>query len=635
MSKYFFQDADLEEALLKVCILFDNNGRIVTKKDSLFLKTVLALIVSHKADSVDTIYKYFEKKNGGLNVDYQKVISAVTELIKKGLVEDKNGLKLSNKSKEDADKYIEEIMSLMDILVQTILDLIKTNIGKPLSKEEQIRQNIKDCLNCYFEVASLSFLGLDNPKDINCLSKIKEIASQNLQDNSGEFTDNIIYAIGCVLREPNKDSQKIIDLLARLSITSKIIGEDPLLSSFKATIFRNKAFILDTEIMLYLITENARYSQQYRLLIKKLLDNQCKIYVPESVLLEVYDHAEAANKRYPFVANLILNDDKVVVDELDNVFVEDYYYTIRVAGKENIKWRNYISNFYDREEGVNLIFDQLDAIIDERVILGDMPPGTNVDEMEKQQLLPEAIIVTKNTPKGLKRTDEKNEQIAETDVFLYLTAKSLNRKCQEGRKKRRNSSGVLSNDYYVVSNNSRIHYCAKSLGLSENVLCNPNALIAYMAETGILNKNEIKLSSLFDNIFLMQISKDIWPEIECLLKVGVDIKGLTHIKLRRELGDVITRLLSSEKDSDYNEVLQIIKSRGYNLESIVNAVVDESQQKDIEIEKLKRELQESQKAQKQAEAERDFERQQHIRIIKEREKEKYQKRVGQFKKNHK
>lgn len=36
MSKYFFQDADLEEALLKVCILFDNNGRIVTKKDSLF-----------------------------------------------------------------------------------------------------------------------------------------------------------------------------------------------------------------------------------------------------------------------------------------------------------------------------------------------------------------------------------------------------------------------------------------------------------------------------------------------------------------------------------------------------------------------------------------------------------------------
>ena len=133
----------------------------------------------------------------------------------------------------------------------------------------------------------------------------------------------------------------------------------------------------------------------------------------------------------------------------------------------------------------------------------------------------------------------------------------------------------------------------------------------------------------------MQISKEIWPEIECLLKVGVDIKGLTHIKLRRDLGDVITRLLSSEKDSDYNEILQIIKSRGYNLEPVVNAVVDESQQKDIEIDNLKRELQETKEAQKQAENERDFERQQHEKMIKERKIEKYQKRVGQFKKNHK
>lgn len=635
MNKYFFQDADLEEALLKVCILFDNNERIATKKDSLFLKTVLALIVSHKANTVDDIFKYFEKKNGGLNVDFQKVNSAVTELIKKGLIDNTNGLNLTNKSKEDADKYIEETMSLMDILVQTILDLIKTNIGKSLSKEEQICQNIKDCLNYYFEVASLSLLGLDNPKDINCLSKIKEIASQNLQDKSGEITDNIIYAIGCVLREPNKDGQKVIDLLARLSITSKIIGEDPLLASFKATVFRNKVFILDTEIILYLITENARYSQQYRLLVKKLLDNQCKIYVPENVILEVYDHAEAANKRYPFVSSLILNDDKVVVDELENVFVEDYYYTVRVAGKENIKWRNYISNFYDREERANLIYDQLDLKLDERIILSDMPHGANVDEVEKQQLLPQAILITKNTPKGIKRSDEKNEQIAETDVVLYLTAKFLNKKSQEEKKRRRNSSGVLSNDYYLVSSNSRIHYCAKSMGLSENILCNPNALIAYLAETGILYKDEVRISSLFDNIFLMQISKEIWPEIECLLKIGVDIKGLTHIKLRRDLGDVITRLLSSEKDSDYNEILQIIKSRGYNLEPVVNAVVDESQQKDIEIDNLKRELQETKEAQKQAENERDFERQQHEKIIKERKKEKYQKRVGQFKKNHK
>ena len=99
-------------------------------------------------------------------------------------------------------------------------------------------------------------------KNIRNFEQLNKIASSNLSESNKELTQAIVYAIGCMLQQPTQEDSKVLETLSKLAITSQIMGQDPLLSSFKATVLKNKSFILDTEVMLHLITNNTRVSSQ-------------------------------------------------------------------------------------------------------------------------------------------------------------------------------------------------------------------------------------------------------------------------------------------------------------------------------------------------------------------------------------
>lgn len=448
MSDFLLNDKDIEEALLKTCILFEKR-EVVNKKDALFLKMITSLIMCEKANTIDDIKKYLENQAHNIEFDKSKIDATVKELISKHFIElEEDHLKLTPSTQKEALEYAQENSDRMENMVEGILKTVKQDYKSVIRNEEQVKRNIKDCLDYYFEVESLSFFDLDNPKKVDSLEHISRIASNNLGESANELSKIIVYAIGCMLQKPTEEESIVLETLSKLSITSRIMGQDPLLSNFKATILRNKSFILDTEIMLHLITNNARHSQQYKLLVKKLLDCQCRLYVPQEVISELYDHAEAADKRYQFLAELLSSDDPCAVDNLNNIFVEDYYYFIRTEEGKKTTWNNYIRNYFSKSSGVSTIYELLHESLDKRIFKGEMPPNIHIDENELNSLRKASYESTRFSAKALTRDDEKNRQIADTDALIYLSARYLNTR-KKGQNAVIKDNSILGQDCYI------------------------------------------------------------------------------------------------------------------------------------------------------------------------------------------
>lgn len=214
-----------------------------------------------------------------------------------------------------------------------------------------------------------------------------------------------------------------------------------------------------------------------------------------------------------------------------------------------------------------------------------MPFDVEIDQNEFYLLEKKALEETNKTEKALYREDNKNEDIAKTDTILYLTIKKLN-KINNNRTGNSNRADLLMNKYYVLTNSTRIHYCAKSLNIDANVLCKPQALTAYLSETGNNNINELKITSLFDNIFLLHTSKLVWEDIKTLVNSGVDIKGKNLVRLRFDLQEDINGLLTCETVDDCNKIYERVNRKGYKFESKIEEVMQESQNKTKMIESM-------------------------------------------------
>ena len=166
----------------------------------------------------------------------------------------------------------------------------------------------------------------------------------------------------------------------------QIMDIDPLLSEFKSTLIREKVFILDTDVLLYLVTDKASLSRQYRKMIELLQKCGCKIYIPNEIITEVFNHAEAAQKRYPFVSYLIDTEENLVSQEFKNVFIEDYYY-IKQSDKANCPtWKVYIKNYFSSTHGVAFISEQIKDKLGEKINYGVMPEPVQVDAKLLMQL---------------------------------------------------------------------------------------------------------------------------------------------------------------------------------------------------------------------------------------------------------
>jgi len=591
--KNWNEDSDLEKAMLQTSLFF-RKANIKDTRASLFHKFILSLIISGKAKNKDEVLKHYQQIYPNNSIDNQQIDSALSKINTMVTIDETGNFKIDVGFKAEVENNYNDIQNGLERIVEDVLFSVKNSFGKNISNEKQVKANIKDCFDYYFKVASISFFGLDDRKEINEYEQIESLAKNNLNQQKDELFQQIIYSIGQVLNKPTEEQSKILEEMARIHVTSQVMNMDPMLANFNAVQLRSKTFILDTDVVLHALTKNAQHSKQYKMMLNQLIKCGCKIYIPQEVIQEVYNHAEASIKRYSFVSELIGIDDEDAPKKFKNVFIEDYHYIKLIDKDYPLDWKHYIQNYYDKEYGIILITDEIKHSLGKNINYGSIPNGAIIKPEEKEALYEKVLEETQKTDKAFHRDFEKNEDIADTDTIIYLSVKSLNEICQE-KNSENQKSDILMKNYYFLSSSTRVYLCAKDLGLASKLICNPRELIAYLAETGNLDKENIKFTQLFDNPFMAYTAMIVSEDLNTLLKTGVDIRGRKIVRMRYELSKEIQSMLTISDTNEYMEVYEEVKSKGYNYNKTISAVIEDRNAGKIEIEQLVNELSDAKK----------------------------------------
>ena len=572
MSDIFNEDKALEAAMIKACLLFD--AVKVQKREMLFHKKILVYILdpSKKTDSVDEIFQLVSKELSGFSFNRDLVNNAVNALKADGFIDvDKDGgVSLTEKTQAKSDQYISQQKSLFDKLANDIFLDVKQQV--PIKNELQVKQNIKNCIDYYIRVSCYKTLGVDEGKNLDEIALLQTKAVSHLGDNK-RLKEQILLSIGNVIAHPTEEQHTTLDTMARSLITMQLLASDPLLTNFKHSVIGRKVFVWDTDFVLYLITDNGERSVQYKRLLKVLTNCNCKIYIPTEVLTEIFDHAEAATKKYNFVRSFIENGKEQWVENgIKNIFVEAYYKNRNANGEKS--WHVFISNYYDKERGCKYTIDVVKECLSgyKNIFIGSLPYDNDIYDSDKEedislrnQLFEKALEATHNTEKAGRRDEIKNETIARTDTKLYLSVRDLNIKERERNGNKDERADLLEYKYYVITNTFRIYPCAAELNLKEKVFCTPMAMMAYMVEAGFYDENKPDVLGLFENTFFAYIANESWEDTEKLLKTGIDFKGKSIVRLRYDLQDNIQKLLTAVPGSDdYKTNVSEVKNKGYS-----------------------------------------------------------------------
>lgn len=590
--KNWDEDKDLEKAMLQTSLFF-RKAKIKDSRASLFHKFILSLIISGRSKNKNDVLTQYQQIYPNNYIDNNKIDSALGKIKNMVSVDEFGNFIIDDKFKAEVENNFKNIQIGLEHIVEDVFLGVKKSFGKSISNEKQVKENIKDCFDYYFKVASISFFDLDERKEINEYNQIESLAKNNLKEQSNELFQQIIFSIGQVIDKPTPTQHEILEEMARIHVTTQVMNMDPMLSNFNAVQLRSKTFILDTDVVLHAITHNAQHSKQYKMMLKQLTKCGCKIYIPQEVIQEVFNHAEASTKRYPFVSSLIGIEDEDAPKNFKNIFIEDFHYT-KLSENSSLEWRHYIQNYFDEKFGISMMKDVIKESLGDNIYYGCLPPGAIINIEEKDALYDMVLDETKKTDKAYYRESEKNEDIANADTTIYLSVKSLNENTKDNGS-RQPKSDVLMNDYYFVSSSTRVYACAKKLGVDSKLICNPRELLAYLAETGNMDKENIKYTQLFDNPFMAYTAMVVEDDVNTLLRSGIDIKGRNIVRMRYELSTEIQSLLTTSNTEEYMSVYETVNDKGYSYDKVVADAIDNINESKKQIGQLANELLDAQK----------------------------------------
>ncbi len=587
---YFSEDGDslLTNSMIKSTLLFSLSPKLKdnSQKKSLFDKSILALISIHqdglsKEDIVDEFHMEF-----GRILDESQVRASLERLKKDSLINSIEGKYIASKStKSEMMEGVSHMEQSTNALISDIITRARELAeGIPLSEGEEglMWNNIQKTLNLFLKYYGQD-LAVCEDSIVPGMVRQKELVkllTDGLQPDLGEC---LVYGLGEILSKPNNEQFQTILLWARAYIGTQLMRLDPMLAGFQKKTFTDKIYILDTDFVLNCLVEYGTYSDIYSILLKELLNNGCKVYIPRSVVEEVVVHASFARRNYNYFRNSFTSIDEVLVyEELSNVFVIDYYIkNLRNDQDYSIEsFLNYMQNVYEPEDSYDFMIEVMETRLPKGIIIGDDEFVCNVDinESDCDALTQLVYIETLKTPKAAYRTDEENWRIAKTDAELYLMAKDLNKSIPETNKK------ILSGNAYLVTNSSRALRCAKELQLYSSVVSRPKVLVALLSEIGLFDSSNKAIINLLGNPFLAEAVNQNWSGIKSLIDAGVDLRGKELPRLKRELKKEIHSLMTQED--------VFADKCDYDNSNKVNKMADSGSEKELdEFVKFAREIQ--------------------------------------------
>lgn len=367
---------------------------------------------------------------------------------------------------------------------------------------------------------------------------------------------------------------------------------DPALREFQATRLRRKVFILDTDFVVRCIIDEDPDNQACLGLVQRITDLDCRLIVPEAVVDECATHARLSPRTHHYFGNSLYGLTPAFVEgKVNNAFVKGYYY-----GKEarqlpsGWSFDDYLRNYYDSTDPLRFLAEVITAklpsaveIIDPATLVPTELPGDLVEKMSARLL-----ELLERSPKSEYRTAEQNQQLAETDATLFVTALQLN------------SSGfghdttgcVLAGTCYIVTNSSKYLRSAKELGIRDAVTTRPQKLLALMEIATGPVVDDVAFVSLFENPLLIYAVEQLWPDVSLLLANGIALTGKRLVRLKWDLDETLHTRISALKaaderaedegedaaidagDQEYVELVREVTNLGYPLHPVLETLRD-------------------------------------------------------------
>lgn len=595
-------ELELEDSMLRSILLFNHTKLGEKGRKDLMLKAVLSIVTYGKGRyGVREICEIL-KCRFKLGYDHVTLLGYLKKLEGMGLVSHMNEKYEDVSGGEPSSALLLDIDSRTERLYDGVLKRVEQNTKINQTEREQIIQNIREALTQYFKMFGLAYCGLkDPPSKENALDAVG-IARRGLRE---KLQDVLVGALCDVVCRPTNEERSTLEMWAKAYITMAVMNLDPSLRNFKATIMGKKTFVVDTDVALYVMTDHAHLSLQYKEMMKALKSIGCKIVLPSFILKEVRNHIDAAVKRYEFNgSHWGALTDEFLVGENGNVFVEDYINTIRnVEEKRNMPFEQYIRNFYEKNYP-GFLEKRLRAAF-EGAEYKDFS-SVKLDRELDKKLADGILEETEKSAKGSIRGDEANREIAENDAKMYLWISEQNLDDKQDM--------PLSFKNYLLSDSRKIIKIAKSLDIYKtDVVCSPFSLICSLQEVGTLS-DELGVVDLFANPFLAVTAARLKTTIGKLLEAGVDIKYADVERLRLDVDVCIDRILTCNTVDDRLNEAKRLNKRGY---FFANDLVEAN----LENEKKTLQLKEKEEEVVQL-------REQIERLKKEKAKQSYQIRVG-------
>ena len=236
MSK-IFEDVNVEESMIKSCLLFSNRA-LKSKSNTLLQKYILSILMSGNSRTVNDICNYLKRNNKESIANSGKVEACLTDLCSNGFVTmEGDEYVIPIEKREESEKYMQEIKDKQEKLLDDLVEKVQMYYKKHITNLPQVRINVKKCIDYYYTVSGISFLDLDEKKDVQDLDRLNEIASYDLpKGDREELKDIIICTIGDILESPSVSQMEILEQLAKIYVSSQVMNIDPVLNNFKTTI---------------------------------------------------------------------------------------------------------------------------------------------------------------------------------------------------------------------------------------------------------------------------------------------------------------------------------------------------------------------------------------------------------------
>ncbi len=595
----------LEKSMLKCSLIFSfsESGREKNLQKHLLYKTILAILASYDEGKNETELVDF------FLVKFSKVVSSKD--IKDALIylenehwlhRDGGKYKATNKVIRRMSESIADIELRTDSLIKGIISSIETQCApEKITREKEIiiANNIKQVFNSYFRLYGADCCGKFGAVEAEEVMQadIIKIATNELSENLSEW---IVYFLGQLFSRPNEEQCETLSLWAKCYMGAQLMRLDPVLSEFQMENLKGKTFVLDTDFVLYSITDACKQSKAYKQIINVLVRSGCNVIIPDEIVREVAIHAASAEGNYKYFKSAFSTiDEEIVEEEMNNIFVKDYYLKVMRKMINGLSFNSYIDNYYDENDKERFMLEVINNRLKGVKIGGDFSSHNIISGTIKYDFIESINEELKKTPKAKHRTPEDNYELSRVDADLYLYVLEQNNDVPSDKQ-----GNLLWGNYYLLTNSTRSARCAKKFNIYKNIVTNPTLIYGLIDEIGIFgNSKKNDVLDLFANPFLAHVVNENWKDMKAFADRGVYMKGREVPRLRRDFQGIIhTRLTEIEKLEDHNEEMpeksmvtyvafaKEIEKRGYKLVPSVQKQVDAFREKQDRIEEMEAQL---------------------------------------------